>query len=168
MRLTLAAKTIIDKAFRHFLKERLSTDSLTRSDLTRYSETCVTSKSVQQEIASLPDEYIRRHAFPSPETIADVIRNPMSSGPILPQTKAIIDSNINKPVSVASKPKVEPKPKEILGAQKDKVSFILRLKSDDIHKLRLLAAEENRSANMYVSHLLSKHLAKFDFGRGAL
>ena len=164
MRITLSAKTVIDKAFRHFLNERKSSNFLTREDLTRFAESCVTSKSVQQEIARLPDEYIRRHAFPSPETIQDVIRNPMSSGPILPQTKAIIAANINKPVNVASKPKVEPKTKQILGAQKDKVSFILRLKSDDIHKLRLLAAEENRSANMYVSQLIKTHLAKFDFG----
>lgn len=167
MRITLSAKTVIDKAFRHFLNERKSSNFLTREDLTRFAESCVTSKSVQQEIARLPDEYIRRHAFPSPETIQDVIRNPMSSGPILPQARAIIDSNANKAVETPNKPKVESKPEKVVEPAKDKRAFFFRLEHDDAKKLRLIAAEEDKTPQQYVLKLIAKDLAKFDFGEGA-
>jgi hypothetical protein len=172
MKLTASAKTAIDKAFRHFVSEGKSSRELHRADLTRYLTSCATGKSVIWEIELLPLDYIAKHAFPSPEVLADAARAP--TGFVrTPQSRAILEANIKplpekerKPTNVANKPKVEPKPKVIPEPSDDNVSFIMRLKSSDIHKLKILAAQEDRSANKYVSQLIKKHLAKFDFGEG--
>jgi predicted HicB family RNase H-like nuclease len=166
MKLTASAKTAIDKAFRHFVNEKKSSRELHRADLTRYLTSCGTGKSVIAEIELLPLDYIAKHGFPSPEVLEDAARAP--SGFVrTPQSSAILEANLKKeqkPVNVASKPKVEPKRKQMAKVPEGKVGFMLRLKADDLQKLRLVAAEEGRSANMYVARLLAKHLAKFDFG----
>jgi predicted HicB family RNase H-like nuclease len=170
MKLTASAKTAIDKAFRHFVSEKKSNRELSRADLTRYLTSCGTGKSVIWEIELLPLDYIAKHAFPSPEVLEDAARSP--AGFVrTPQSRAILEANVKplpekerKPVNVASKPKVEPKRKQMAKVPEGKVGFMLRLKADDLQKLRLVAAEEGRSANMYVARLLAKHLAKFDFG----
>lgn len=172
MKLTASAKLAIDKAFRHFISEGKSSRELHRADLTRYLTSCGTGKSVIWEIELLPLDYIAKHAFPSPEVLEDAAKAP--SGIVrTPQSKAILNSNLKeiqekeqKPVVAPNKPKAAPRPKVIPEAADDNVSFIMRIKSGDIHKLKILAAQEDRSANKYVSQLIKKHLAKFDFGEG--
>jgi len=170
MKLTASAKTAIDKAFRHFISEKKSSKELSRADLTRYLTSCGTGKSVIWEIELLPLDYIAKHAFPSPEVIEDAAKAPVGFVRT-PQSRAILNSNLKaiqekeqKPANVANKPKAQPNPKVIPEEADDNVSFIMRLKSSDIHKLKILAAQEDRSANKYVAQLIKKHLAKFDFG----
>jgi hypothetical protein len=162
MRLSAAAKTAIDRSYRHFLKKCQSNENLTRSDLIGFLHYSATKKSVIEEIEALPASYIMQHAFPNIAAVQDSLHVPKS--PILPHAKAIIDSNAKKSVNVESKPKVAPKQKEIHEEPKDKLNFIMRLKTDDIRKLRILAAQENKTPQMYVVKLINQHLEKFDFG----
>jgi len=157
--MTVAARTAIDKTYRHFLRNKRT--DVTRSDVVHFLHYCATKKSIIAEIEALRDEYINRHCIPTPEAVASAGAGFL----ITPQTKAIMDSNMKTSAKAEKLPVVKPIPKKRGEVVPGKTGMFLRFATEDIIKLRLIAAELNMSPQAYAIQLVLKHINSFEFGK---